>query len=103
MWLAPTQINIIPVNLEYQEEYVREIEQFLQDKGYRVSADYRDEKLSYKMRDSVMKKIPITIILGQKEMDEKTISYREFGSEKTTTVSKEQFLKYLEDRIEKKK
>ena len=103
LWLAPTQINIIPVNLEYQEEYVREIEQFLQDKGYRVSADYRDEKLSYKMRDSVMKKIPITIILGQKEMDEKTISYREFGSEKTTTVSKEQFLKYLEDRIEKKK
>ena len=103
LWLAPTQINIIPVNLEYQEEYVREIEQFLQDKGYRVSADYRDEKLSYKMRDSVMKKIPITIILGQKEMDEKTISYREFGSEKTTTVSKEQFLKYLEDRIEMKK
>lgn len=103
LWLAPTQINIIPVNLEYQEEYVREIEQFLQDKGYRVTADYRDEKLSYKMRDSVMKKIPITIILGQKEMDEKTISYREFGSEKTTTVSKEQFLKYLEDRIEKKK
>ena len=103
LWLAPTQINIIPVNLEYQEEYVREIEQFLQDKGYRVSADYRDEKLSYKMRDSVMKKIPITIILGQKEMDEKTISYREFGSEKTTNVSKEQFLKYLEDRIEMKK
>lgn len=103
LWLAPTQVNIIPVNMEYHEKYAIEVKNWLQDHGYRVNFDSRDEKLSYKMRESVMKKIPVTVILGQKEMDENFISYREFGSEETKTVSKEEFLKYLENRIEEKK
>ncbi len=103
LWLAPTQVNIIPVNMEYHEKYATEVKNWLQDHGYRVNFDSRDEKLSYKMRESVMKKIPVTVILGQKEMDENFISYREFGSEETKTVSKEEFLKYLENRIEEKK
>ena len=103
LWLAPTQVNIIPVNMEYHEKYATEVKNWLQDHGYRVNFDSRDEKLSYKMRESVMKKIPVTVILGQKEMDENFISYREFGSEETKTVSKDEFLKYLENRIEEKK
>ncbi len=103
LWLSPTQINIIPVNMEYHEEYAREIEHWLQEKGYRVITDYRNEKLSYKMRESVIKKIPVSLILGQKEVDEGTISYREFGSTETKTVSKEEFIKYLEERIEEKR
>lgn len=103
LWLAPTQVNIIPVNMEYHEKYAIEVKNWLQDHGYRVNFDSRDEKLSYKMRESVMKKIPVTVILGQKEMDENFISYREFGSEETKTVSKDEFLKYLENRIEEKK
>ena len=103
LWLAPTQVNIIPVNMEYHEKYATEVKNWLQDHGYRVNFDSRDEKLSYKMRESVMKKIPVTVILGQKEMDENFISYREFGSEETKTVSKEEFLKYLENRIEENK
>ena len=102
LWLAPTQINIIPVNLEYHEEYTRNIENWLKELGYRVNADYRNEKLSYKLRESVMKKIPITIILGQKEVDNQTISYREFGSEETKTLSKEEFSNYLKERMENK-
>ena len=103
LWLSPTQINIIPVNMEYHEKYAREIEHWLQEKGYRVITDYRNEKLSYKMRESVIKKIPVSLILGQKEVDEGTISYREFGSTETKTVSKEEFIKYLEERIEEKR
>ena len=102
LWLAPTQVNIIPVNLEYHEEYTRSLESWLRDQNIRVTADYRNEKLSYKMRESVVKKIPVTVIIGQKEVDSVTVSYRLFGSEQTTTVSKEEFLSYLKNRIESK-
>ena len=54
------------------------------------------------MRESVVNKIPITLILGQKEVDNNTISYRLYGSEATTTVSKEEFLEFLKDRINNK-
>ena len=103
LWLAPTQVNIIPVNMEYHAKYSEQILHLLREKGYRVTLDARNEKLSYKMRESVMKKIPVTVILGQKEVDENLISYREFGSEETTTVTKEEFLKYIEKRMEEKK
>ena len=103
LWLAPVEVNIIPVNLEYHEEYTRSLESWLRDQNIRVTADYRNEKLSYKMRESVVKKIPVTVIVGQKEVDNETISYREFGSEDTTTVTKDEFLNYLKSRIESKK
>ena len=100
LWLAPIEVNIIPVNLEYHEEYTRSLESWLREENIRVSADYRNEKLSYKMRESVVKKIPVTVIIGQKEVDSDTVSYRLFGSEETTTVSKDEFLNYLKNRIE---
>ena len=103
LWLAPVEVNIIPVNLEYHEEYTRSLESWLRNQNIRVTADYRNEKLSYKMRESVVKKIPVTVIVGQKEVDNETISYREFGSEETTTVTKDEFLNYLKNRIESKK
>ena len=103
LWLAPTQVNIIPVNMEYHAEYSEDVLHLLQENGYRVTLDVRNEKLSYKMRESVMKKIPVTVILGQKEVDENLISYREFGSEETTTVTREKFLEYLHNRIVEKK
>ena len=103
LWLAPVEVNIIPVNLEYHEEYTRSLESWLRDQNIRVTADYRNEKLSYKMRESVVKKIPVTVIVGQKEVDNETVSYREFGSEETTTVTKDEFLNYLKNRIESKK
>lgn len=103
LWLAPVQVNVIPVNLEYHEEYARRVYELLQKKGYRVEIDLRNEKLSYKMRESVIRKIPVTLILGQKEVDENSISYREFGSQETITLTKDEFFSYLEKKIELKK
>ncbi len=94
LWLAPVQVNVIPVNLEYHEEYATNIYELLKS-DYRVEIDLRNEKLSYKMRESVVRKIPITVIIGQKEVDNQTVSYRKFGSEETTTVSKEEFMDLL--------
>jgi threonyl-tRNA synthetase len=102
LWLAPRQINVIPVKNEYHLEYAQEVYNKLNDAGYRVDLDDREEKLSYKMRDSQIKKMPITLILGQKEVDSKNISYRLFGSEETVTLGYDEFVKYLENRIKNK-
>ena len=101
MWLAPVMVNIIPVNLEYHLEYAKQIKDLLAS-NYRVNLDNRNEKLSYRMRESVIKKIPVTIILGQKEVDDNLISYRLYGSEETHTVSAKEFLSYLQERIDKR-
>ena len=103
LWLAPVGINVIPVNNEYHLDYAKKIYEEIRQKGYRVELDDRNEKLSYKMREGQLKKIPITLILGQKEVDNNEISFRLFGSKETTTLSIEEFYKYLEDLIINKK
>ena len=101
LWLAPVSINILPVNVEYHGEYAKSVYDKLKDL-YRVALDDRNEKLGYRMRESVLKKIPINIILGQNEVDNKLISYREFGKEETHTVTYEEFIFYVNDRINKR-
>jgi len=103
LWLAPNQIDVIPVNSDYHLEYSENVYNKLLDLGYRVTLDNRDEKLSYKMRESQVKKIPITIILGDNEVKDKSISYRLFGSKDTTTVSFEEFADYIKKEVESKR
>ena len=103
LWLAPNQIEVIPVNNAYHLDYASELYKELLNHGYRVNIDKREEKLGYKIREAVMKKIPIILVLGQKEVDDKTISYRCYGSEETHTLSKNDFLSYLEEKIANKK
>ncbi len=96
-WLSPVQINIIPVNNKYHLEYSEKIYNELKNKGFRVQLDDRDEKLGYKMRESVMKKVPYTLILGQKEVDDNTISYRKIKSEDTINISVDEFIKLINE------
>ena len=102
-WIAPTQINIIPVKNEYHLEYANEIKELLIANGVRVELDDRNEKLGYKMRESQTKKIPFTLILGDKEKENELVSFRRFGSEETTTLSKNEFIAYFNDIIVNKK
>ena len=92
LWLAPVQINIVPVNNLYHLEYAEELYNLMKDKGIRVELDAREEKLSYKMRESVMKKIPYTVIVGDKEKEGNLVSYRKFGTEETISLDKEEFV-----------
>ena len=101
-WLAPNQVIIMPVNNEYHLEYAKEIYDMLNDNDIRVELDSREEKLSYRMRESQTRKIPFTLIIGDKERDNNEISYRRFGSTETTTVSKDEFLKFIKDKIDSK-
>ena len=95
-WLVPVQVNVIPVNNEYHLEYAKEIYNLLLENNFRVELDDSDEKLSYKMRESSVQKIPYTLILGDKEKDSNLISYRRLGSKETHTVDKNEFIKLLQ-------
>ena len=102
LWLSPIQVNIIPVNKEYHLEYANKIYEILKNNNIRVELDDRDEKLSYKMRESQTKKIPITIILGDNERDNNSISFRLFGSRETTTLNIDEFVNLIEKTIKEK-
>ena len=102
-WLAPVQVTVIPVNNNYHLEYAKEVYDALKEKNVRVELDDREEKLSYKMRDSQTKKIPIILVLGDKEKDGNLVSYRRHGSDKTYSVDKDMFINLLLNEIKDKK
>ncbi len=102
-WLAPVQVNIIPVNNEFHLEYCEKIKELLQENNFRVHLDSRNEKLGYKMRESQMKKIPITLVLGDKEMNNNSVNYRLYSSNDTKEINIDEFIKYIKDLEESKK
>lgn len=102
-WLAPVQVNIIPVNNEYHLEYSKVLKEELINMGLRVELDDREEKLGYRMRESQTKKIPFNIIVGDNERDNNLISYRRHGSNETITLSKNEFKEMINDIIVNKK
>ena len=103
LWLAPTQVNIIPVKNEYHLEYAQKLKEVFENAGIRVELDSRDEKLSYRMRDAQLHKIPYNLIIGDKERDNNEVSYRKFGSEETVTMNLDEFVALLKEEIESKK
>ena len=103
LWLAPVQVNIIPVNNEYHLEYAKKIMKKLLDKNIRVKLDDRDEKLSYKVRESQASKIPYSLIIGDKEKENETVSYRLFGHKETENLSLKDFEKKIVNQIKERK
>ena len=103
LFLSPVQVKILPVNNEYHLDYAKGILGKLIDEDIRVELDDREEKVGYRMREAVMQKIPFVLVLGQKEVDEKLISYRRRGSQDTTTVSYEEFIDLLKKEIKEHK
>ena len=102
-WLSPVQVNVIPVNLEYHTEYSNKVYNLLIENGIRAEVDLREEKLSYKMRESQTRKIPFTLILGDNELKSDTVSYRCFGSKDTDTLATTDFINMIKERIALKK
>ena len=102
LWLAPVQVNIIPVSNEHHLDYAKQVADSLDKAGVRVKIDDRDEKMGYKMRESQTKKIPLTLVLGDKEVAEGKVSYRKFGIQDTTTVSSDEFINLVINCIDNK-
>ena len=103
LWLSPVQVNIIPVNNEYHLSYAENLLERLKKENIRAELDDRDEKLGYKMRESVIQKKNYAIIIGNKEVENNTVSFRKCGSEETTTVNIEEFITMLKEEIKTRK
>ena len=102
LFLSPVQVNVLPVNNEYHQEYAKEVYNKLLDSNIRCELDDREEKLSYRMRESQTKKIPYTLVLGDKEKEDGTVNYRRFGSKDTATLPIKEFIKLIEKEIKNK-
>ena len=103
LWLSPVQANIIPVNNEYHLDYAKKVNNLLLDNNIRTNFDDRDEKVGYKLREGVMKKIPYTLVLGDNEISNNTITYRKYGTENKITISLDEFIKLVNTEIRSKK
>ncbi len=101
-WLSPVQINIIPVNNEYHLEYADKLMNSFRELDFRCEIDSRDEKLGYKIRESQTKKIPYTLVLGDKEKDDDLITYRKYGTSELVTESVSEFIELVKNDIVKK-
>ena len=93
-WLAPIQVAIATIN-DNCNDYCDEISEKLQSEGIRTKKDKRNEKLNYKIREISNEKIPFLLVIGDKEVNEKTISLREFGNNSTINLKYEELLKKL--------
>lgn len=102
IWCAPLQIKVLPVNAKSQGEYAKKLVDKLKEEDFRVELDDSEEKLGYRLRNSVIKKVPYTLVIGDKEMENGTVTYRKYGSEKQTTVSLEEFVNMVKEEIKTK-
>ncbi|NLU27190.1 MAG: threonine--tRNA ligase, partial [Hungateiclostridium thermocellum] len=75
VWLSPVQVKILPI-LEKQHDYVAEVKKALEEKGVRVEADLRNEKIGYKIREAQLEKVPYMLVIGDKEMENRTVAVR---------------------------
>ena len=102
LWLAPKQIEIIPVNNEFHLEYSKQIKEKLQSLGFRVSIDSRDEKLGYRLREAQIMKVPVQMIIGDKEVEASTINVRRYGSRKQDSYNLDDYIEILLEEVSSK-
>ena len=102
VWLSPVQVNIVPVNMKYHDEYCKKIFNILNDEDIRVNYDDSKESMSKKVRQSNVMKNPYTIIIGDNERDNNIVSFRKYNSENTISMSIDEFIKYIKEEIKKR-
>lgn len=101
-WLAPHQAIVLPVSNAAHEDYAKEVYDVLQKADVRVLLDDSNEKLGYRLRNAQVQKIPFTLVVGDKEKENRLVTYRIYGSDKQVTVSLDEFVKIIRNSIDKK-
>lgn len=103
LWLSPVQAKVLPVNLNFHQDYAIEVQKQLQALGFRVEVDLRNEKLGYKIREAQTKKIPIQLVIGDKEVEQKGVTYRLYGKEEQTFMPLPEFIEWFKAYNDSKK
>lgn len=91
-WLAPVQVEIIPVSNDVHYKYAEFVRDELVKRGIRVEIDDREEKMGYKIREAQVQKIPYTLVLGDREMQTGDVNVRKYGEKQSETMSVSQFV-----------
>ena len=103
LWLAPNQIRILPVNPELHSEASGKLKKMLENLGFRVSVDERNEKLGYRLREAQVKKVPIQVVIGDGEVANQTVNVRRYGSKDSATISINDFIKNIQVEVMEKR
>ena len=101
-WLAPVQVQVIPVSPEVHLDYAKDVQEKLQAEGFRVELDDRDEKIGYKIREAQMLKVPYMLVVGDNEINEKAVNVRKYGEQKSETVAFASFTEELLEEVKRK-
>lgn len=101
LWLAPTQVAVVPVSQNYAE-YALKVFNTLKASGIRVEIDERNEKIGYKIRDWEMKKVPLMLIVGEKEQSSNTVSLRKHKEGDKGSLALSEFIDKIADEIKNK-
>ncbi|UQS82651.1 threonine--tRNA ligase [Bombilactobacillus folatiphilus] len=91
-WLSPVQVQIIPVNNEYHLDYAQELQTRMRKLGLRVEIDARNEKMNYKIREAQTQKVPYTVVIGDQEVQDSTVSVRKYGEQDSSTEDVSMFV-----------
>jgi threonyl-tRNA synthetase len=97
LWLSPVQVKILPIT-DAHAEYARSVQEKLQSAGVRVELDERSERLSAKIRDAQLEKMPYMLVVGDKEAETESVNVRHRDGSQTTVPS-ETFLKDVLEKI----
>ena len=100
-WLAPVQVQVIPVSPDIHFDYAKSVLEQLKAAGFRVELDDRNEKMGYKIREAQMQKIPYMLVVGDQEVADKTVNVRKYGEQKSETVALYRFQAKTERRSKK--
>ena len=101
-WLAPVQVRLLPVSPEAHGEYGKEVYDILMKEGIRVELDDANEKLGYRLRNAVVSKIPYSLVLGEKEKETRSVTYRIYGQKEQITVPLDEFIALIKKAIKEK-
>jgi len=101
VWLAPEQVSVLTIT-DSQADYAREVAKTLQNQGLRVKLDLRNEKITYKIREHSLQKLPYILVLGDKEKDAKTVAVRARGNKDLGAMSLEAFSQLIASDIAQK-
>jgi threonyl-tRNA synthetase len=98
LWLAPVQVRIVNVT-DHQKDYAQEVFQKIKTAGWRVELDDRNEKLGFKIREAQVAKIPYAVVIGDREMNDQTVSPRARGGKNLKPMAIDEFLNYLQQEV----
>ncbi|EJS73447.1 MULTISPECIES: threonine--tRNA ligase [Bacillus] len=91
-WLAPVQVQVIPVSPQVHLDYAKKVQDELRRAGMRVELDTREEKIGYKIREAQMQKIPYMLVVGDNEVTENGVNVRKYGEQKSETIALDAFV-----------